>query len=99
MGEGLASFNNCGVKLHPDTIYDSHGALAGSAFVVDGTVNIAYTGAHMTESGRIIPNQLRAVLNEHFRVRREPRSEEHTSELQSRFDLVCRLLLEKKEDI
>src|SRR5207249_5790695 len=26
------------------------------------------------------------------------RSEEHTSELQSRFDLVCRLLLEKKKD-
>src|SRR5699024_11721030 len=25
------------------------------------------------------------------------RSEEHTSELQSRFDLVCRLLLEKKQ--
>src|SRR5207249_8982535 len=29
----------------------------------------------------------------HFRLR----SEEHTSELQSRFDLVCRLLLEKKK--
>src|SRR5207249_9444808 len=27
----------------------------------------------------------------------DPRSEEHTSELQSRFDLVCRLLLEKKK--
>src|SRR5699024_2062499 len=27
------------------------------------------------------------------------RSEEHTSELQSRFDLVCRLLLEKKKNI
>src|SRR5438105_12218299 len=26
----------------------------------------------------------------------DPRSEEHTSELQSRVDLVCRLLLEKK---
>src|SRR5699024_12316103 len=26
------------------------------------------------------------------------RSEEHTSELQSRFDLVCRLLLEKKNE-
>src|SRR5207249_11251415 len=26
-----------------------------------------------------------------------PRSEEHTSELQSRFDLVCRLLLDKKK--
>src|SRR5207249_11634807 len=35
-------------------------------------------------------------------IRSEPnrsnsRSEEHTSELQSRFDLVCRLLLEKKK--
>src|SRR5438067_10147208 len=28
---------------------------------------------------------------------RKGRSEEHTSELQSRFDLVCRLLLEKKK--
>src|SRR5699024_12038372 len=27
------------------------------------------------------------------------RSEEHTSELQSRFDLVCRLLLEKKKHL
>src|SRR5699024_12053983 len=27
------------------------------------------------------------------------RSEEHTSELQSRFDLVCRLLLEKKKSV
>src|SRR5699024_11666205 len=31
------------------------------------------------------------IDNQHLR-----RSEEHTSELQSRFDLVCRLLLEKK---
>src|SRR5699024_11983020 len=30
-------------------------------------------------------------------LQREERSEEHTSELQSRFDLVCRLLLEKKK--
>src|SRR5438874_10047258 len=29
----------------------------------------------------------------------ESRSEEHTSELQSRRDLVCRLLLEKKKQI
>src|SRR5438132_8158192 len=28
----------------------------------------------------------------------EPRSEEHTSELQSHSDLVCRLLLEKKNN-
>src|SRR5437868_14674771 len=30
-------------------------------------------------------------------ARTNTRSEEHTSELQSRFDLVCRLLLEKKK--
>src|SRR5438067_13001602 len=31
------------------------------------------------------------------RAEHQERSEEHTSELQSRFDLVCRLLLEKKK--
>src|SRR5438445_6290223 len=31
-------------------------------------------------------------------IQRDPRSEEHTSELQSRQYLVCRLLLEKKKD-
>src|SRR5256884_18662 len=34
----------------------------------------------------------------HFHVH-EDRSEEHTSELQSRLHLVCRLLLEKKKNI
>src|SRR2546429_6157338 len=32
-----------------------------------------------------------------FREQRPDRSEEHTSELQSRLHLVCRLLLEKKK--
>src|SRR2546428_4774104 len=32
-------------------------------------------------------------------VRTSSRSEEHTSELQSRSDLVCRLLLEKKKHL
>src|SRR5699024_12218055 len=39
------------------------------------------------------------MTSEHLRrdrMEKEYRSEEHTSELQSRFDLVCRLLLEKK---
>src|SRR5437868_10787290 len=41
-----------------------------------------------------------AAAGAHRRARRRGaprRSEEHTSELQSRFDLVCRLLLEKKK--
>src|SRR5207249_5559204 len=40
-------------------------------------------------TGRLVPQKLEHTF--------ELRSEEHTSELQSRFDLVCRLLLEKKK--
>src|SRR5207248_9440052 len=36
------------------------------------------------------------VEAEHLLDQRAERSEEHTSELQSPYDLVCRLLLEKK---
>src|SRR5699024_12055443 len=41
---------------------------------------------------------IRMFLKRLYFLKREilSRSEEHTSELQSRFDLVCRLLLEKK---
>src|SRR5690606_40498497 len=38
-----------------------------------------------------------ALVNPWSRRHRERRSEEHTSELQSRENLVCRLLLEKKK--
>src|SRR2546421_8013012 len=38
-----------------------------------------------------------ALGREQFRDAPVARSEEHTSELQSRSDLVCRLLLEKKK--
>src|SRR5260370_12831430 len=37
------------------------------------------------------------VLESHARRSRSGRSEEHTSELQSHLNLVCRLLLEKKK--
>src|SRR5699024_11649830 len=48
-----------------------------------------------------IPNYqaLLASLLEQLNEEVQARSEEHTSELQSRFDLVCRLLLEKKKRI
>src|SRR2546422_3126464 len=48
------------------------------------------TDRHLVEVG--LPDRIRALLDE------EGRSEEHTSELQSRLHLVCRLLLEKKKD-
>src|SRR5207249_7340117 len=47
----------------------------------------------LAEFGRFIEIGKRDI----YQNSRIPRSEEHTSELQSRFDLVCRLLLEKKK--
>src|SRR5699024_12680465 len=41
--------------------------------------------------------QVKHVPPDDHGVAAKARSEEHTSELQSRFDLVCRLLLEKKK--
>src|SRR3712207_7661964 len=57
----------------------------------------------LVRDGRAIA--VRTAQDEEFRVARtviasvNPRSEEHTSELQSRQYLVCRLLLEKKKKI
>src|SRR5438067_10614735 len=52
-----------------------------------------YTTLFRSDAGPLLLTQV-----EPPRGARPPRqrSEEHTSELQSRFDLVCRLLLEKK---
>src|SRR5699024_12739721 len=49
------------------------------------------------KSIRILRKAEQTILPEDIR-KMEARSEEHTSELQSRFDLVCRLLLEKKKE-
>src|SRR3712207_7306655 len=46
---------------------------------------------------RCVPHALFSVPQGSCNVRRVRRSEEHTSELQSRQYLVCRLLLEKKK--
>src|SRR5699024_11334720 len=49
-----------------------------------------------TGTGRSSAHRMIQLLV-HMGYLRHGRSEEHTSELQSRFDLVCRLLLEKKK--
>src|SRR5438094_10026239 len=48
-----------------------------------------------SRAGAVVPAE---QLNHARRRSRRLRSEEHTSELQSPYDLVCRLLLEKKKD-
>src|SRR3712207_7620655 len=52
-------------------------------------------GGRRLQAAAVGPAAAQAVL--HGLDRGRPRSEEHTSELQSRQYLVCRLLLEKKK--
>src|SRR5699024_12369118 len=69
------------------------------ADVRDGQIRI-YSG---TQNPHILRADLAKLIDcpEHQieLIRLEARSEEHTSELQSRFDLVCRLLLEKRKKL
>src|SRR5690349_24393973 len=52
---------------------------------------------HHVRHGRPPQNSGNSAVKLRFFLNSEGRSEEHTSELQSRRDLVCRLLLEKKK--
>src|SRR5690349_10592215 len=72
----------------------SEGLAIGQSYVA-GEIGLAIIliigfGAHNTTEGFGIAGPLTGLLT------KPTRSEEHTSELQSRRDLVCRLLLEKK---
>src|SRR2546422_4415514 len=67
------------------------GGGGGSAFLA------VSAGADAPLWARSIPGAVSQTPTRAARARRLPRSEEHTSELQSRLHLVCRLLLEKKK--
>src|SRR5690625_6825122 len=77
-------FHPCQVLADLVTVYEKKGSLAGNklAFVGDG-----HNMANSLLFGCAIMGIDCAV-----------RSEEHTSELQSRGHIVCRLLLEKKKE-
>src|SRR5207249_10378023 len=105
-GDGFSSFffclsdSNCGVhsfptrrssdlvalRLHPDQV----------ELRISRAQSLALLGRYDSAAAEL------GVARDTVRVRAVShaspvlRSEEHTSELQSRFDLVCRLLLEKK---
>src|SRR5699024_11768075 len=75
-------------------IWQKAAAKGGQRVVVGVSV-----GGQVAERHRVIGSTLNLAAGDHpggVAVDQQ-RSEEHTSELQSRFDLVCRLLLEKKK--
>src|SRR5699024_11616471 len=75
------------------TIFRSPGAPAGLG---------EHRPAHRGQRDDRAHGEVDAAADDHEGQRHreddQVRSEEHTSELQSRFDLVCRLLLEKKHN-
>src|SRR2546427_8290953 len=73
------------------TLFRSCGRAAHPAADVDGIHAAQPLGGEEGEAGGRLRPQRAAALP-------DGRSEEHTSELQSQSNLVCRLLLEKKKE-
>src|SRR5688572_31801001 len=65
------------------------------------TAGLISTHTMRTQLGSILPTAIECSIDPRHRTSPAPtnsRSEEHTSELQSQSNLVCRLLLEKKKN-
>src|SRR3712207_7388406 len=86
--------------LFPYTTLFRSGALAIGAHLHDA---VARPGDRATDQQQVVlgvdPHDLQAALGHALVAHLAGRSEEHTSELQSRQYLVCRLLLEKKKKL
>src|SRR5438132_6450565 len=79
---------------------------ASATYPTDFGIDITYVGVYNITVSQSSPPPTTQAATSLFQVgltdaeeyqRTQPRSEEHTSELQSHSDLVCRLLLEKKK--
>src|SRR2546422_11774325 len=62
-------------------------------------LELAEFGKNLMRHRDLAPGGCQRAGDRFFMTRIHKRSEEHTSELQSRLHLVCRLLLEKKKRI
>src|SRR5699024_12647605 len=92
----------CSRPVPYTTLFRSH-FLAAPPHISDSVGGACGQIAHRRRthrSGSLGAEERKKTDMKHIKPGRGPsamgRSEEHTSELQSRFDLVCRLLLEKK---
>src|SRR5699024_12744853 len=84
------------IRTFPTTLHtlSLHDALP--ILLCDGSLGVGLAGGVDDADGLGIRQQLAYHLQLLLHRQLVARSEEHTSELQSRFDLVCRLLLEKR---
>src|SRR5438105_11314663 len=83
------------VRLKPDTTGTTGTCAAANESVVSGFRRTATIGSSTAAHAMLSATPMRRLPSRPNRGRKK--TEEHTSELQSRVDLVCRLLLEKKK--
>src|SRR5687768_18257892 len=85
------------MKKHPDSKYRCWCRIGHSSIYSDPKGHSGKAGrSRLTYRHALFPDGDLGLLTP-FRPEPGSRSEEHTSELQSRLHLVCRLLLEKKK--
>src|SRR5690606_41307953 len=81
------------------TLFRSSRSATSAPSLPSGAPRLGLSGISSSGRGSAAPSTRirRRPMSLSFHAWLRPRSEEHTSELQSRENLVCRLLLEKKK--
>src|SRR5690606_40890344 len=104
-GAWMAGQADYGIFLEPEASNlerDGHGKVVASIGEEVGQVDFTSftaTEKYLAANPDVAQKWVKAIYRAQQEIRDTPaaRSEEHTSELQSRENLVCRLLLEKKK--
>src|SRR5699024_2298813 len=95
MDEALAALGQAEKFVGPTIKTNANPTQLGAGY----KANVIPGGASAAVDLRFLPGEEKLAMDTiRELVGPNVRSEEHTSELQSRFDLVCRLLLEKKKN-
>src|SRR5207249_7481033 len=81
----------------PSAAAQFHRLAAGGLYVFECEIIVRVLRRELEDDFDFIAARDCVTVSEQDTIVEVARSEEHTSELQSRFDLVCRLLLEKKK--
>src|SRR5690625_6689121 len=83
------------LKKEDRLVIDTRPATEAQKSLIQGSINIPFNAQFTEWAGWLIKYNEKLLLLTEEEERQAVRSEEHTSELQSRGHLVCRLLLEK----
>lgn len=69
--EDLVEFQNEGIKVRPDNLYDSHNIYGGSLTVIDDVLMLFYTG-EQEKNGKHHTYQLAGVMDTDFKIKKLP---------------------------